>query len=265
MIESLTDVEMFRQRSRTAWARNRDYWLTGSLRHVTDVGDFIVARVRALCQGSGVSPVLVDMGCGSAWLLNALDGSNIQYVGIDNNPAFIDFGSRGHAGLGKARFILADLDTQVDVPAKADLVVNAFNFLELSNLDQAMGNVERWLQPDGKLFMSTIDKTYLILALSKDWDDFQENLRRYQELPGLKYGFQNIDFGAAVSDTLEYPSVLYSAQDYINAARAHGLCLVDYVEHPFTSTTVPKIYCHFEFRNAGNTSLSNRGFRDVSA
>jgi hypothetical protein len=96
--------------------------------------------------------------------------------------------------------------------------------------------------------MSTIDKTYLILALSRDWSEFHDNLRRYQELPGTKYGFQKIDLGTGVSDHLEYPSVLYSTQDYLEMARAHGMHLVDYVEHPFTSRAVPKVYCHLEFR-----------------
>lgn len=98
--------------------------------------------------------------------------------------------------------------------------------------------------------MSTIDKTYLMLALSSDRKEFYGNLALYQELAGTKYGFQHIDMGAHVSETLEYPSVLYSTQDFIDAASEHGLNLVNYVEHPFTAKTVPKIYCHLEFQRA---------------
>jgi SAM-dependent methyltransferase len=251
MIETLADIARFRERRCQAWARNVDYWLRGPLRHVVDVGDQIVGCVQRLCREStGHAPAVVDMGCGDAWLLGALRDKRVQlsYRGIDSNAEFLQAATEKYGALRDVAFILADVETRVDLPVEADVVVNAFNFFELDNLEQAMANVQRWLRPNGMLFMSTIDKTYLMLALSRDWSEFHENLSRYQKLPGVKYGFQKIDLGAGVSDHLEYPSVLYSTQDYIETARAHGMHLVDYVERPFTSATVPKIYCHLEFR-----------------
>jgi SAM-dependent methyltransferase len=255
VIEALTDPAQFRERSREAWGRNHEYWLTEPLRHVKDVGTYITNRIEALCcKSTSPIPVLVDMGCGNAWLLKSLRkrNVNVSYVGLDNNPAFIQFASERYRD-SNAEFVLANVDSRVELPFKADFVVNAFNFFELCDLNQAMCNVSDWLRPNGTLFMSTIDKTYLILALSKGWNDFHENLKRYQELQGIKYGFQKIDLGTAVSDSLEYPSVLYSTEDFVRKARENNLFFVDYVEQAFTSRTVPKIYCHFEFHATGNT------------
>jgi SAM-dependent methyltransferase len=211
-------------------------------------------------------PVVVDMGCGNAWLLKALRDrrAEARYIGLDSNAEFIGFASGRYGTMDNARFVLADVEARVELPVEADVVVNAFNFFELYDLEQAMANVAMWLRPGGRLLVSTIDKTYLILALSRGWDEFYENLRLYQGLQGIKYGFQRIDLGTSVSETLEYPSVLYSTQDYIEMAQARGMQLVDYVEHPFTATTVPKIYCHLEFRRTDRTGVHGEGRADAA-
>ncbi len=267
MIETLTDIGRFRDRRRHAWALSTSYWLRGDLRHVDDVGAHIVDSVQRMCKECAhPTPMVVDMGCGNAWLLKALRDRciDVSYVGLDSSPEFIQFASTRYGALSNVTFVLADVETRVELPVEADVVVNAFNFFELCDLNEAMANVEMWLRPNGRLLISTIDKTYLILALSKDWDEFHENLRLYQELPGIKYGFQRIDFGTSVSENLEYPSVLYSTQDYIETARAHGIELVDYIEYPFTSKTVPKIYHILDFRRTGGTRVYAEGRADAA-
>lgn len=251
MIESLRDLVHFRERKRRAWTSNVSYWLTQTLRHVNDVGDEIVQRVQVLCRESTQSPpVVVDMGCGNSWLLKALLERNVTayYVGVDNSPEFIQYATEKYGHVKNAAFVLADLEGRVALPHKAAVVVNSFNFFELCELNRPMANVAEWLRPDGTLLLSTIDKTYLILAVSRNWDEFHENLKRYEEMPGIKFDFQRVDLGTAVSDSLVYPSVFYNTQDYIEAARSHGMHLVNYAEHRFTAAAVPKIYCHLEFR-----------------
>jgi SAM-dependent methyltransferase len=252
MIEALLNKEEFNYRSKQAWARNVEYWLTGHLRHVHDVGEYILRRVDYWRLRSDKRlPVLIDMGCGNAWLLGALQQASIpiEYIGLDSNAAFIDFAKNKYASVPNATFLTLDFNEDTRSRFAADLVVNAFNFFELPDLSFPMSNAANWLNEDGVLLASTIDKTYLILALSENWKEFHENLARYQQLPGVKYGFQKIDLGNGVSDTFEYPSVLYSSDDYISAALTNKLRLSGYKEHIFTATAVPKIYCHFEFRN----------------
>lgn len=71
---------------------------------------------------------------------------------------------------------------------------------------------------------------------------FVENLRAYETLPGVKYFFQPIDLGDKPSEKLVYPSVLYSFEDYLNAALRTGLRLGKYEELIFTTKPIPKIY-----------------------
>jgi hypothetical protein len=171
----------------------------------------------------------------------------MSYVGVDSMERFVVRAKETFGENDRTRFLVKDVEEPFQLPVQADVVVNAFNFFELSDLRGAMRNVRSHLPVGGSLFMSTIDKTYLILALSSAPAAFCENLRRYQELEGTKYAFQRIDLGARLSETLEYPSVLYSTQDFIDAAAQEDLRFVKYVEHAFTARAVPKIYCHIEF------------------
>lgn len=250
MIGPLSDFNKFRQRRDDAWAKNGNYWLSEPLRHVVDVGQVIVEKINRFCAGlPGPAPVIVDMGCGSCWLLEMLlqGQQSFRYVGVDNNSEFIKAAEETFATIPNASFLFADLDMRVDLDLKADLVINAFNFFELADLDRGMANAASWLAPEGRLLMSTIDKTYLILALSTDWEEFRNNLKSYQLASGIKYDFQKVDLGDRLSGELEYPSVLYNTQNFIESAKSVGLSLVSYTEDVFTARAVPKIYCHLEF------------------
>lgn len=250
MIEPLSDIREYRRRRKEAWEKCSSYWLSEPLRHVVDVGDTIASRVIRNCKASDVQATVVDMGCGSCWLAERLLQTNLQfsYIGIDSNPTFVLAAAEKYKHYDNVRLIRADVDSVVDLDVEADIVINSFNFFELADLRAGMANVSRWLKSDGTLLLSTIDKTYLILALSHGWDNFHENLRAYQATPGVKFDFQKVDLGNKLADEFEYPSVLYSTQDYLEAASGAGLALVSYVEEPFTAREIPKIYCHLEFR-----------------
>jgi methyltransferase family protein len=236
--------------------------LQGNLRHVADAGAHITRRVRSICLRTGKEkPVLLDMGFGNGWLLEALVESNTQvsYIGVDVLELFVQRAKAKFAGVENAQFVLADLEEELLLDAGVDVVVNAFNFFEICNLRLAMGNASRYMNEGGRLFMSTIDKTYLILAVSSDWENFHQNLKRYQDIRGVKFDFQRIDLGDGLSESLEYPSVLYSTEDYIDAARTCGLEMKQYEEQPFTGRAVPKIYCHLEFEKMSDENTSVRG------
>jgi SAM-dependent methyltransferase len=250
-IETLADRTLFKRRRELAWRKSSAYWLRSPLRHVTDVGDAIASRVQELCaQSSRTRPIILDVGCGSAWLLMALRrrAMSVFYVGIDSNRVFIDHCRSAFSKLPNVRFELVDLEED-EKPRKqlADVAVSSFVFFELCDLNQGFLNVAKALRPGGRLLLSVIDKTYLLLALSRDWLDFRRKLKQYQTLPGIKYAFQPIDLGDSVSKTLVYPSVLYSTQDYINSACRAGFTLCGYREEVFTAKPVPKIYNHLEF------------------
>ena len=250
MIEALANAEHFRARREEAWSRATPYWLSQPLRHVVDTGQHIVSLAVALVKGIPSTPLIVDIGCGSCWLLEEMLTVLVRfnYIGVDNNPRFVEAARNRFKDLKGAKFSLCDIAGGTGITADADLVVNAFNFFEVEDLGAAMGASASIMKPGAHLLMSTIDKTYLILALSSSWEEFHHNLARYQEIKGVRYGFQKIDLGDGLSEILEYPSVLYSTQDYLEAAAGAGLQLVSYEEQPYTGRAIPKIYCHLIFR-----------------
>lgn len=250
ILATLCEVDHYKARRAAYWAENVEYWLRGPLRHVVDVGGYIADRVEGACRKSSHErPLVVDMGFGDGWLLRSLRqrAFRFAYIGLDCSEAFVEHARRHYADSPHTRFELVDVEESFDLRIQADVVVNAFNFFELYALDQPFANASRMLRSGGVLQVATIDKTYLLLALSRGWDELKENLRCYQVLPGTKYAFQPVDLGDGVSESLYYPSVLYSSEDFLDAATDNGLTLSRYKEHVFTASLVPKIYCHYEF------------------
>lgn len=250
MIKSLNDRAAYHRRVQLCWEKNSEYWVSSPHRHVTDVGKFIVENViRIASEAKKSKPTILDMGFGSAWLYQALRDRKFpcNYIGFDSNNYFISYARNKFSADKFCRFELVDVEEPLDIDIKADLIVNAFNLFELADLKQPMKIAYDLLFPGGRFMISTIDLTYLILAISKSWSEFFQNLRLYEELPGVKYAFQPIDFGDRASDILEYPSVLYSRDDYLTAAKNAGFLFASYKENVFTSKPVPKIYYHLEF------------------
>src|ERR1039458_3667668 len=111
MIERLNDPEEFRRRSHAAWEQNIDYWVAAPLRHVVDVGDYILDRVSDLCRRNGNDlPVLLDMGFGSAWLLKSLlaRGLSVSYVGLDSMEPFVVRAKETFGQSDRMQFLVAD-------------------------------------------------------------------------------------------------------------------------------------------------------------
>jgi 2-polyprenyl-3-methyl-5-hydroxy-6-metoxy-1,4-benzoquinol methylase len=249
MIKALDDQNKFRLKTNLCWEKNTTYWLNEKLRHVTDVGSYIVDRTISLCHKLKKSkPTIVDLGFGSAWLYEELCKKKIKcnYIGIDRNKNFIEYAEKKYKNEDGCKFYKFDLEEPLNIGIKADVVVNAFTFFELSNLHQSMENACNLLKDKGTLLISTIDSTYLILAVSESWAEFMDNLRLYEQLPDKKYTFQPIDLDDSASPTLEYPSVLYSRDDFLNTSASFGLKLSKYKEHVFTAKPIPKIYYHLE-------------------
>jgi 2-polyprenyl-3-methyl-5-hydroxy-6-metoxy-1,4-benzoquinol methylase len=253
-IKKLSDRNEFVKKRELVWQNNIDYWLKGPLRHVVDVGDYIADRTAAFCRRSDRKrPVVVDMGFGDGWLLRALLQREVSftYIGLDRVKAFIAHAEQEFSQVPNVSFELFDVEEPHSISISADVVVNAFNFFELSELSRPFSNAAQFLRPGGTLQVATIDKTYLILALCNSLDEFKQHLQIYESTRGTKYFFQPIDLGSGASELLCYPSVLYSTEDYLSAANENGLMLKSYKEHPFTGAVIPKIYCHYEFEKNG--------------
>lgn len=241
----------FKAENMRSWQNNADYWLHKPLRQVEDTKTFFKEKLRNL-----VAPEMsiVDMGCGSGWLLEFLLELHIpfSYIGLDYTKEFIDFLKIKYSQKPGVSFQLVDFEEPIPsmLVGRADIVFNCFNFFELLDLKAAFSNAVRMLSPRGQLVLFTIDAVYLALAVSKDMTDFRERLRLYEEIKArgeTPHFFQNIDLGDAESANLKYASVLYSIDDFFMRAREHDMRLIDYGEVIKTAKFLPKVYQYMAF------------------
>jgi 2-polyprenyl-3-methyl-5-hydroxy-6-metoxy-1,4-benzoquinol methylase len=252
MLQQLTDIPAFKARRAAEWVKAEAYWLSAPLRHVVDIGDAVVDRIMELLQGNGGGSV-VDAACGSGWVLDGLmkRGSTAAYTGVDINPDFLAH-VQALPHTSPVTLVNADLEQRwPSAPAKGAVVVSALTQIELADIDTVMANLAAMTEPDGTLLIATIDKTYLMLAAADgDEAELKNILNEYEHIPGVKFFFQPIDLGDGASDKFAYASVLYTTEDFINAAGSAGMRLSRYHEIPATDRPIPKIYQIFEFMHA---------------
>ena len=248
----LLDKIEFKNENLHNWTNNTDYWLNNPLRQVEDTKDFFIPKLNNLLINA---QSILDMGCGSAWLLEFVRQLNleIQYSGFDFNSKFIDSLNVKYQNDKNSKFYCIDFETEVPKEhlKSFDIVFNCFNFFETADLDMAFSNAVKMLKPNGKLVIFTIEYTFLILALSHSMEEFKEYLKIYDQAKNkgvVPYFFQNIDLGNAESETLKYASVLYSFDDYFKQATKLNMKLEDYGEIVKTAKFLPKTYQYFVFK-----------------
>lgn len=241
----------FKEENKKSWVRNTEFWLNNPLRQVEDTKAFFKSKLNSLVNPN---TTIVDMGCGSGWLLDFIIelGVPFHYRGIDFNAEFINYLRVKHSKLSNVSFDIVDLEESIpdDFNNNADIVFNCFNFFETANLNTAFNNAIKMLKENGRLVIFTIDYTYLILAISHDMNEFKSNLKEYEKIKGngeVPYFFQKIDLGDSESRDLKYASVLYSFDDYFKQAQKYNLTLSDYGEVIKTSKFLPKTYQYMVF------------------
>lgn len=132
-MQALIDKSLFRKESFANWEKNTDFWLTQPLLHVADTKEFLKQKLTAL-----LTPEMsvVDMGCGSGWLLEFMIKLDIPftYTGLDFNSHFISHLRAKFSKLSNVQFEVVDFEDPI--PNKsirpADIVFNCFNFFELA-------------------------------------------------------------------------------------------------------------------------------------
>ncbi|MEO5511772.1 MAG: methyltransferase domain-containing protein [Longimicrobiales bacterium] len=249
MLQPLTDIPAFKSRRAAEWVKAEAYWLSAPLRHVVDIGDIVIDRIEQLLEENRGDSV-IDAACGSGWVLEGLTkrSSSVSYTGVDINPDFLAHVQALPHDM-PVTLVKADLEQRWDTPpAKAAVVVSALTQIELADIDRVMANLASMTDANGTLLIATIDKTYLLLAAA-DGDEaaLKRILYEYEHIPGVKFFFQPIDLGDGASDKFAYASVLYTTEDFINAAAGAGMRLSNYREIPATDRPIPKIYQIFEF------------------
>jgi len=246
----LTDRSAFKAANLENWRTNSAFWLEGRMRHLEDVGDFVRDRILELL-GQREDGLVLDMGCGDAWVLRRLRerADPIRYCGLDFNEAFITANQERYRSDADASFAVADFELPIpeDLTGCAEVVVNCFNFFELPGLREGFEFAAGALSPGGCLLIVTIDPIMQMLSITTTREQLDELLHVYERDRDLLAYDKEIDVGGEHTGRV-YKGLMYSAADFAGAANAVGLSLVGYREVVRTSRRPPQIYQILEFR-----------------
>lgn len=242
----IDDKISFKKNVLAEWERNSPFWLEGRMKHIQDVKDKTINELQYLISRKKSSKlVIVDVGCGEGWLYRAIREADldIEYFGLDFNKKFISKLRKDFANDASAEFILYDVEKAPpdELINKADIVVNAFNYFEVPNLEKAVENTTLMMKKGGDLIILTIDPVMQLLAVSNGSKDFLKNLSIYaQRKNNLGYR-KNIVIGDKKTNRFYY-GILYSLQDYIEIAKKYKLTFTYYSELLRPELPTPQIF-----------------------
>lgn len=236
----------FKKNNLEEWKKNSSFWLEGKMRHIKDVKHKTLQQLMLLIKANTKNRVqLADVGCGEGWLYRAIREADlpVNYAGLDFNERFIKELKKQYREDATASFLQTDIEDEVpqQLIGKTDIVVNAFNFFELPNLEKAMSNTYKMLKRDGKLLIITIDPVMQVLAISKSYSDFFNNLTEYSKGKSHLAYRKKIVINDQKTGRAYY-GILYSIADYIELAKKYKLQFLGYEEVINPDKPTPQIY-----------------------
>jgi cyclopropane-fatty-acyl-phospholipid synthase len=133
---------------------------------------------------------ILELGCGwgslSLWMAERFPHSKI--TGVSNSRTqkkYID-SEAARRNLQNVTIITCDMNRFDIAPGQFDRVVSVEMFEHMKNFERLMGNVSRWLRPDGKLFVHIFThKEYTYHFVARDETDW---MARYFFTGGIMPG-----------------------------------------------------------------------------
>lgn len=251
---NITDTKKFKNQNISEWIANSDFWLQGNMRHINDVKGKAVEIIQLLLSHTTNSKgkgTLVDVGCGEGWIYRAIKEANIavKYYGIDFNEPFITELNKRYKKEKEAVFLVDDIEEKEikELAGKADVVVNAFNFFEIPDLEKAMLHTSGLIKDNGYLLILTIDPITQLLSVSDNQTMFYEYLTEYAKKKN-KIGYKKRIVIGDKKTTKSYYGILYSLEDYLREGKKCNLIFQDYFEIINPAKPTPQLYQFMIFR-----------------
>ena len=116
------------------------------------------AMLQLTCERARIADGqnILELGCGwgslTLWLAERYPAS--QVTGVSNSATqkmYIDVEAKKR-GLANVRIITCDMN-RFEIESKFDRVVSVEMFEHMKNYERLLGNISRWLKPDGLLFV----------------------------------------------------------------------------------------------------------------
>lgn len=251
---NITDSTKFKIQNLNEWKTNADFWLEGNMRHIKDVKGKTIEILKTLLYADSTKSVkrtVIDEGCGEGWVYRALTEAklDVNYYGIDFNEKFISELNKRYKEHENVSFIKDDIEEKEInlLSGKADIVVNAFNFFEIANLEKAMRNTANLIKDGGYLLILTIDPITQLLSVSDNQKMFYEYLTEYANKKN-RIGYRKRIVIGDKKTNKHYYGILYSLADYLKEGRNNNLVFQDYSEILNPSRPTPQLYQFMVFK-----------------
>lgn len=150
------------------------YWPEG----VTTLAEAEEAMLAMTCARAEIADgqKILELGCGwgslSLWLAEKYPNASI--TGVSNSATqkeYIDAECRRRK-IANLRIITCDMNA-FDIDGGFDRVVSVEMFEHMKNFERLLGNISRWLKPDGKLFVHIFThREYAYHFVAKDESDW---------------------------------------------------------------------------------------------
>lgn len=137
-----------------------EWWIPGSPRFgsLQNITPFRLALIREWCGGIEGKDIF-DLGCGGGLLAVPLIQEGARVVGIDQSERSVAVA--GAAAAGSGTFACGDICSVPFPSQSADLVLLADVLDHIPSYPQALREAARLLRPGGKLFVSTLNRTWI--------------------------------------------------------------------------------------------------------
>ncbi|MDI9498616.1 MAG: class I SAM-dependent methyltransferase [Bacillota bacterium] len=135
---------------------------------------------RREAEGSGARPLLVDLGCGSGRLLEALAKRNLDLIGVDRSAAMLAKARERMSGLVSAPLLLEQDLTELDLFGTANIalcLLDTVNHLcEPGALEAFFERLGLFVRPGGCLLFDRVTEEHFTgLADGSPWFDLGED------------------------------------------------------------------------------------------
>ena len=107
---------------------------------------------------------VLDLGCGTGWLLDHNRISTSQYLGLDISSGMLEKAKKKHP---RHKFILGDMTSSVsgqwsdNIPQVFQTIVSVYGCLSYcGDPDEAVRNIARYLSPDGQFMVMAFGPEY---------------------------------------------------------------------------------------------------------
>jgi molybdopterin-guanine dinucleotide biosynthesis protein A/SAM-dependent methyltransferase len=136
-----------------AWDAAADDWIAWARSPEADHFYWLMNRPRLLELLPPPGNLTIDIGCGEGRLARELTGLGHRVVGIESSPRLADAAREGEP---PTQVLVADAAALPLDDGVADLAIACMSLLNIADLDRAVAEVARVLEPGGRFCFATV-------------------------------------------------------------------------------------------------------------